>query len=360
MSGLGLSALITKIRPAPALSFLLIGLVQAITVTTLQSIIFIRWQEFLKPNIREVPRGLTVPTNLSIFVFGFVFQLLFMYDAIRLRSTAQVTLACVLNIGFLPFAIFQRRQVREGIESLRGSTDINGEPLVNLDMDIWPVVGKLLLAIPFIVGSCTLFLVISAWYLKQYFSWQLYRNVGADAKLRKMRILHQIFVMLAKMVLYAIICFHIIYGVPVLGAKGTEFTINMVLLGVAIVIVCMSVVWSKSENRAGMIVSIIVYLAGLTYFIYMVIIMHTDKKNRWFYAASLESLTAFGCMAILFILATTIFAIMCTKNFWRGLKEHLGKHEERWDQTLHTKDFEHDTNGNFGYESFRSIRDLDS
>jgi hypothetical protein len=162
-------------------------------IANIRSVVLIQWQAFLKPAIREVPRGFTVPTNLAIFIFGFVFQLLFMYDAIRLRSTAQVSLACVLNAGFLPFAIFQRKQMRKSIDSLRGSTDSNGEPLVNLDINIWPVVGKLQVAIPFIVGVCTLLLVINAWYLKQYFSWQSYRNVGADAKLRKMRIAHQVF-----------------------------------------------------------------------------------------------------------------------------------------------------------------------
>jgi hypothetical protein len=115
-----------------------------------------------------------------------------MWDAIRLRSTAQAMLACVVNAGFLPLAIFQRRDIEEAIDSLKTSTDANGDHLVNTDMDIWPVIGKILLVIPIIVAVCTLILPISAWYLKQYFSWQSYRNVGADARMRKIRITHHV------------------------------------------------------------------------------------------------------------------------------------------------------------------------
>ncbi|KAH7316856.1 hypothetical protein B0I35DRAFT_264487 [Stachybotrys elegans] len=360
MADSGAYTTITKIRLAPVVAaFLGISLFQAIAVTALQSVILVNWQEFLKPTVMQVPRGLTVPTNLSVFIFGFVFQLLFMYDAVRLRSTAQAILACVVNAGFLPFAVFQRMQIWNSIVSLRGSTDINGDSLVHLDVDVWRVVGPLSLAISAVVGLCTIFMVIATWYLGQYFSWQSYRNVNADAKLRRMRINHQIFVMLAKVDLYFIMCFHIIYSVSVLRGQGSEFIINMVLLTVAIVIIVMSLRWSKTENRTGMLLSILVYISGLAYFLYKVIDIHVSKR-RSIYSSTIEALTTFGCMAIGFIFATTVYAIICTTNFWRGLKEHLGKHEEGWERRLHTSGFDINTNIDLGYKNVPSVRDLDS
>jgi hypothetical protein len=129
---------------------------------------------------------------LAIFIFGFVFQFIFMADAIRLKSTVQAMLACVLNAGFLPLTIYQRKQTRESIESLQRSRDHNMEPIVHIEKPIWHDVGGLLLAMPFIVGVCTISLIISVWYLKQYFDWQSYRNVGADSRLRKIRTIHQV------------------------------------------------------------------------------------------------------------------------------------------------------------------------
>ncbi|KAF9770502.1 hypothetical protein IL306_011962 [Fusarium sp. DS 682] len=357
-----MSAIKNKIYSAPATAaFMSIGLFQGITVTLLQSVILLQWQEYARPTVIQVPRGYSIPTNFAIFIFGFIFHLLFMWDAIRLRSTAQAVLACVINAGFLPLAIFQRREIKDAIDSLQSSTDINGDALVNTDMDIWPVIGKILLVIPIIIAACTLVLPVSAWYLKQYFSWQSYRNVGADARLRRIRIIHQIFVMLAKMDIYFCVCFELIFSFPVLGGPrngGDFFIINLALLGVALIIICMSIIFSKLENRVGMCFCIVMYLAMFACLLYLVIDAHLDSMRR--NSGSINSFTAFGCMGIVSTFLTTIFAILCFRNFFGGLKEHLVKHEEAWDPHGSAKDFELHNDINFEYKSVPSVRDLDS
>ncbi|KAF5647941.1 hypothetical protein F52700_1154 [Fusarium sp. NRRL 52700] len=274
---------------------------------------------------------------------------------------AQAMLACVINAGFLLLAIFQRRDIKEAIESFKTSTDSNGDYLVNNDMDIWHLIGKILLVIPIIIAVCTLVLPISAWYLKQYFSWQSYRNVGADAKLRKIRIIYHIFAMFAKMDIYFIVCFDLIFCFPVLGgirSGGTYFIVNLALLGVALAIIAVSIMSCKSENRIGMCFSIAMYLAMLGYLLYLVIDIQLDSKRRS--GGSTDSFTAFGVMGIVSIFMTTIFAILCLRNFFGGLKEHLGKHEEAWDPHGSAKDFELGNDINFEYKSVPRVRDLDS
>ncbi|KIL90347.1 hypothetical protein FAVG1_06077 [Fusarium avenaceum] len=331
-----ISTLVSKTQSAPAVvAFLSVGVVQATIMMVLQGIVVVQWQAYLKPNI---------------------LQLLFMCDAIRLRNTAQAMLSCVLNAGFLPLAIFQRSDIKEAETSLRGSRDVNGDSLVYLDQDPWPIIGNILFVMPIIIGVFTLLLVISVWYLKQFFSWQSYRNVGADSKLRKMRLMYQIFAMFAKMVIYFIICFEIIMGITQHRGRGTEFIIHMVILGVAVVIIGMSMIWAKSENRIGMIASISAYVAGLVYLVYMLVAIHTSKR----FVLSVNALTAFASMAILFMLLTTIFGIICLRNFWGGLKEHLGKHEEGWDNQSRMNDMELETRNGFQYQNLESKLDLDS
>ncbi|KAF5701782.1 hypothetical protein FGLOB1_10017 [Fusarium globosum] len=357
-----MSAIVNKIHTAPAAAaFLSIGLFQAIAVTLLMSVVLVQWQEYARPTVTQVPRGYSIPTNFAIFIFGFIFHLLFMWDAIRLRSTAQAVLACVINAGFLPLAIFQRRDIKEAIESFKTSTDSNGDHLVNTDMDIWAVIGKILLIIPIIIAVCTLVLPISAWYLKQHFSWQSYRNVGADAKMRKIRITHHIFVMLAKMDIYFVVCFVLVFCFPVLGGirnGGIHFIVNIALLGVAVAVISASIMFSKSENRIGMCFSIAMYLAMLGYLLYLEIGAQLDPRKRT--GGSIDSFTAFGGMSIVSIFMTTIFAILCLRNFFGGLKEHLGKHEEAWDPHGSAKDFELGNDVNFEYKSVPAVRDLDS
>ncbi|RGP78697.1 upf0658 golgi apparatus membrane protein [Fusarium longipes] len=352
------SNITNKVQRAPSVvAFLSIGLIQGLAVSILQGIIVINWNEYLKPTVMQVPRGYSIPTNLAIFIFGFVFQLIFMIDAIRLKSAAQAMLACVLNAGFLPLAIYQRKQIRESIESLSGSTDQNGEHLVHLEKPIWEEIGGLLFAMPFIVGLCTALLIVSVWYLKQYFDWQAYRNVGADAKLRRIRTIHQIFVMLAKVVIYFIICFEVIFGITQLQGRGIQFIIRMVLLGVAVVVTTLSIVWSKSENRIGMGISIVVFLAGVAYFVYMTILIQTNFRS---YAITGDIMTCYAVMAAVFQLLTAIFATLCLRNFYGGLKEHLEKHEEGGQLAPSVKNFELDTRASFEYQGVRSVRDLDS
>ncbi|CEI63194.1 hypothetical protein FVEN_g266 [Fusarium venenatum] len=352
------SNITNKVKHAPSVvSFLTIGLLQGITVSILQGILVINWNDYLKPTVLQVPRGYTIPANLAIFIFGFLFQLIFMIDAIRLKSTAQAMLACLLNAGFLPLAVYQRKQMRESIDSLSGSTDANGDSLVHLDKPIWEDVGGILLAMPFVVGICTIFLVISVWYLKQYFDWQAYRNVGADAKLRRIRNIHLIFVMFAKVVIYFIICFEVLYGVTQLRGMGIEFIVRMVLLGVAVVITTLSIVFSKTENRIGMIVSIIIFLVSIAYFIFNIVRIQTE----WgMFGATGDILTCYAFMSAVFLLATAIFGMLCLRNFYGGLKEYLEKHEEKGQRAPSVKNFELDARNSFSYQSVRSIRDLDS
>ncbi|CAG7558901.1 unnamed protein product [Fusarium equiseti] len=351
------SSIANKVQTAPSvLAFLAIGLLQGLTVSILQGIVVLRWYEWITPRIIQVGAGYDIPANLAIFIFGFLFELGFMIDAIRLKSTAQAMLTCVLNAGFLPLAIYQSTEMKGRIDQLKGSIDANRQPIVHLEIPIWEQIGGMLRAMPYIVGICTGLLVVSVWYLKQYFDWQAYRNVGADARLRRIRTIHQIFVMLAKADIYFIISFEVYFGVTERRGQGTEFIIRMVVLAIAVVITCLSIVWSKSENRIGMAVSISAFLAMIGYLIYMVILSVQGKRFASFASIS----NCYAAMAIGFLFFTTIFAILCLRNFYGGLKEHLEKHEEGGTLAPSVKNFEMDSNVSFEYQSVRSTRDLDS
>nr|CEG04844.1 unnamed protein product [Fusarium clavum] len=351
------SNIANKVQTAPSvLTFLAIGLLQGLTVSILQGIVVVHWYEWITPRIIQVGAGYDIPANLAIFIFGFLFELGFMIDAIRLKSTAQAMLTCVLNAGFLPLAIYQSTEMKGRIDQLKGSIDANHQPIVHLEIPIWEQIGGMLRAMPYIVGICTGLLVVSVWYLKQYFDWQAYRNVGADAKLRRIRTIHQIFVMLAKADIYFIISFEVYFGVTERRGQGTEFIIRMVVLAIAVVITCLSIVWSKSENRIGMAVSISAFLTMIGYLIYMVVLSVQGKRFASFASIS----NCYAAMAIGFLFFTTIFAILCLRNFYGGLKEHLEKHEEGGTLAPSVKNFEMDSNVSFEYQSVRSIRDLDS
>lgn len=84
-----------------------------------------------------------------------------------------------------------------------------------------------------------------------------------------------------------------------------------------------------------MIVVIVLYFAGLAYFIFKLVRMYQpDRENL--YKPVRKSLTVFAVLTIILIILTITNAIMCMRNFNKGLKpfvarRKIGSDEEKLD-----------------------------
>ena len=67
----------------------------------LNSYVFANFQIQLTPAAEAIPSTKTVPTFLALYSFGFIYELVLVYDALRLKNTIQVIGLCVCNIGLL-------------------------------------------------------------------------------------------------------------------------------------------------------------------------------------------------------------------------------------------------------------------
>ena len=74
------------------------------------------------------------------------------------------------------------------------------------------------------------------------------------------------------------------------------------------------------------------YLGALTYFIFKLVRIYQPQTEA-LYRPVRKSLSAFSVITILLILLTNANAIICKKNFGKGLKQHLksarGRDEEK-------------------------------
>lgn len=250
---------------------------------------FARWESWLKPNAKDISLSLTIPTNLGVFIFASIFEVAYIYDALRSKSTVQIGLACFFNLGLLPFAIFQYSQIKKAADRLSVAYEAGRVPLVNTDMEFWGVSGPMLLTMPYIIGVCSLLLMASGWYVKIFFSWRSYRHVNADLQMRRRRLtyqvcfystfffplssllctyiyiyiyvdatfnqlirIRQIYIMLVKLEVFFILCFLVVYNVTVLQGHGTEFICNIIGAIVAVVMSGLSMYWCKTEKKMGM------------------------------------------------------------------------------------------------------------
>lgn len=91
---------------------------------------------------------------------------------------------------------------------------------------------------------------------------------------------------------------------------------------VTICILLAAAYFTRRENKVGMVVIIILYLGGLSYFIFKLVRIY-QPGYRQFYISVRKSLTAFAVITIILIILTIVNAIICMRNFDKGLKAHL-------------------------------------
>lgn len=116
--------------------------------------------------------------------------------------------------------------------------------------------------------------------------------------------------------------FIIQFVVVVAQKSDPEFALTIATIPITIFILLGAAFFTRRENKIGMVAVIILYLGGLSYFIFKLVRIYTPKFADS-YEAVRKSLTAFAVITILLIILTIINAIICMSNFGAGLKPHL-------------------------------------
>ena len=176
-------------------SFFLIALAQAIICLALEAYVFGKFESSLynasiqttneaTGNSDETVGSLTIPTYLTIFIFGFLYQLLLVWDALRLKNTIQVIGLCIYNLGMMVYASVEIDQVRDAISSLSYTGSI--------DQDVWPELRPFLIAAPCILAFGTVLLSFVAWKLYDEFAWTIYKHISADLRLKRRYLTYQV------------------------------------------------------------------------------------------------------------------------------------------------------------------------
>jgi hypothetical protein len=170
-------------------AFSLIALFQAIICLGLEAYVFGEFEASLKGEARsanpppEAVGALTIPTYLAIFIFGFIYQLVLVWDALRLKNTIQVIGICLYNLGMMIYAAVEMDQVKEAVEQL-GPT--------NIDTSTWMYLNPCLIATPCVIALGTVLLSFVAWKLYDEFAWTIYKHISADLRLKKRYLTYQV------------------------------------------------------------------------------------------------------------------------------------------------------------------------
>ncbi|KAI0877711.1 hypothetical protein GGS24DRAFT_94191 [Hypoxylon argillaceum] len=259
----------------------------------------------------------TIPTFLGLFILGFIYEVILVWDALIAKNTIQIIGVCIANLALLVYGALQIDQIHEAIDILKLKN-------VFWDENVWPETQAELIAIPAIIGLITLGLSFMAWKLYQEFAWDILKQIGADYRMKKRFLHYQIYIALLKFDFFFFVGFTIQFLVVVGGRSPVEFGLTAAAIPVTIAILLCAAWSTRREWKAGMWVVGVLYLGGLTYFIYKLARIY-DPTQAKAYMPVRKSLTTFAVLTIVLIILTIINALVCLFNFDHGLKQHLLK-----------------------------------
>ena len=127
----------------------------------------------------------TIPTFLTLYIFGFIYQLILVWDALRLKNTIQIIGLCVYNLGLLMYAAVQMAQIDDAVTGLKKQDAIKATA--------WTAVKPFLIAIPCVIAVGTVAMSFVARKLYDEFAWTIYKHISADLRMKRRYLTYQVF-----------------------------------------------------------------------------------------------------------------------------------------------------------------------
>ncbi|KAI6783342.1 uncharacterized protein J7T54_004369 [Emericellopsis cladophorae] len=312
-----------------AAMFMAITAIQAVICLCCEAYVFATFQSSLRPLQERNPdrnaknpeelssQYKTIPTFLTLFIFGFLYELIIVWDALRKKNTIQVIGVCFANLALVVYTAIQVDQLDIALDVL---VKYNSLEAGRSKPNIWADINGYLIAIPAIIAVVTCIMVFLTWKLYQEFAWDILKSIGADYRMKKRFASYQIYIALLKFDFFFFLGFIIQLVVIVTRTDDPEFALTIATIPITIIILLAAAYFTRIENKPGMVVTIILYFGALAYFLFKLIRIWTWVD---YYLAVQKSLTAFSVITILLILLTIANAIVCMRNFDKGLKTHI-------------------------------------
>ncbi|MCJ1288294.1 hypothetical protein MMC26_007649 [Xylographa opegraphella] len=300
-------------------AFILITFIQAAIVLAFEGYVFAIFEESLTTQSEAVsatysePYTRTIPTFLTLFIFGLLYQLVLVWDALRMKNTIQVIGLCFYNVGLLIYAGVQIDQIKTATGVLSGTLTI---------LDIWDDLAPFLKAIPGVIALGLILMTGVAWKLYDEFAWTIYKNISADLKMKRRYLTFQIYIALLKFDFFFFLGFTIQFVVVVVNVADPEFGLTLAAIPITVAILVMAGFWTRRENKWGMAFIVFLYFCAVAYFIFKLVRMYNGSKVDS-YIPVRKSLTIFAVITVILIIITIVNAIACTQNFDTGLKRYI-------------------------------------
>jgi len=249
-----------------------------------------------------------MPVYLAIFVLAHVFQFAMAVDAVYARNTLQFFALTLFNALFLVYAIIQIGEIRD----------------LNLKTSGHIPVNALTTIIPIVIAIAEIAYVGLGWKIYNEFGWSVYKFLGADRQIKKMYANFQIYECLVKFDVFFWVGFSVQFIFLVLVDHNWEYYITCAALPLSLFLLVEGHLAARHESKMMMYTFMTGCVGAMVYFVYKLqkVIRHKDDPE---FFPVWKTLTVFSVIAIILLIATSIFSLILLQNFGRGLKNSLAK-----------------------------------
>jgi len=150
----------------------------------------------------------------------------------------------------------------------------------------------------------------------------IYKKIGADLEKKRMYRWYHIFLMTIKLDVFFFLGFAVQFLALVLTNNDVEKGLTIAALPIILVVLVSSVFAVRRENKTIMWLFFIGLIISCVYFIYKTTRIWDPAKATQ-YQFLQKYLTLFSIISLLASLLTLVEAIICYKNFDKGLKPYL-------------------------------------
>ncbi|GFF24191.1 UPF0658 Golgi apparatus membrane protein C23H3.04 [Aspergillus udagawae] len=309
---------------------------QAIIILALELFILVEWQLWMHPKDVEVAPLYIVPVNAAIVWFACIYEFSLSLNAMHHKNNIQLFAICICNAFVVAFAAMQYPAMKSFCITMPIQRGPYGQPLVDTSRNIWPQIRGPQLAVPIVIGLCTLGIWWFAFRLHKQYAWAIYRCVQGDSHTRDRHLAYEVYVVFVKLSAFFIICFVLQYGlIHAHFVLGPEFGLTMSIPPALTFVMILGVCIVRKEHKPLMILVIVCHLAMIAYLLSRIAALYGNSHLAR--GATKYMMTAFAFSSLILTILSLACGIRCL-NFGYGLKHILaGKaHPVRASYDFHT------------------------
>lgn len=291
---------------------------QAIVVLTMVGITFgmVADEDVLDKSVKYK----TLPCYLALFALAEIFEVVMVFDALRLRNIIQLFGVTSFHFALMVIGAIQVEQTRSALVWRTAAQCVIAFDPIECDGPgtLFHRIRPFLIVAPVVIGVS---LVAIGWYLKELYSefgWAIFHVVGANPKMKTMYQYYQIMICLLKFDFFFFTGVTMQLLILVLQSNSTEFGITIAAIPIVLILLVLCGLAVQREIKWIMSISLVMMLASLSYFLYKLVRFY-QPQNRDLYSTTRASLTIFTIVAFLLLFASFGIGLRCFFDFDKGL-----------------------------------------